>query len=211
MFERESLLEIGGFNPEWYHAEDMEVSLRLISKGGAIIYAPDAVVHHVPEVESPRFLAKRRRDARAHMRILRHFPRSKRKGPGLDFIGSSTLVLTIFPLWVMALVSGIPFFFSLITQPDWTWEDAKIRWQTQLLLATICLMALHEFILWRGPLGVVNRGAIKQGKWSLVAIFKIRNLTLRWSIALWQGMLLGLTDALRGKNGHRKLFGKKIK
>lgn len=211
MFERESLLEIGGFNPEWYHAEDMEVSLRLISKGGAIIYAPDAVVHHVPEVESPRFLAKRRRDARAHMRILRHFPRSKRKGPGLDFIGSSTLVLTIFPLWVMALVSGIPFFFSLITQPDWTWEDAKIRWQTQLLLATIGLMALHEFILWRGPLGVVNRGAIKQGKWSLVAIFKIRNLTLRWSIALWQGMLLGLTDALRGKNGHRKLFGKKIK
>ena len=93
MFERESLLEIGGFNPEWYHAEDMEVSLRLIAKGGAIVYAPDAVVHHVPEVESPRFLAKRRRDARAHMRIVRHFPRSKRQGPGLDFIGSSTLVL----------------------------------------------------------------------------------------------------------------------
>ena len=209
MFERASLLEIGGFNPKWYHAEDMEVSLRLIANGGTIVYAPDAVVHHVPEIKSSRFLAKRRRDARAHMRIVRHFPRRKRLDPGLDFIGSSTFVLTVFPLWVMALVSGIPFLFSFLTQPDWSWEIAKTWWQTQLLLATGVLMIVHEFILWRGPLGVVNRGAIKQGNWSLFTIFKIRNLTLRWSIALWQGMFLGITDALRGANGHRKLFGKK--
>jgi cellulose synthase/poly-beta-1,6-N-acetylglucosamine synthase-like glycosyltransferase len=211
MFERESLLEIGGFNPHWFHAEDMEVSLRLIANGGVIVYAPDAVVHHVPEIESSRFLAKRRRDARAHIRILRHFPRRKRLGPELDFIGSSTFVLTIFPLWVMALVSGIPFLFSFLTQPDWSWEVAKTWWETRLLLATLGLMVIHEFVLWRGPLGVVNRGAIKQGKLSLMTIFKIRNLTLRWSIALWQGMFLGVVDALRGKNGHRKLFGKKQK
>ncbi|DAC15565.1 MAG TPA: glycosyltransferase family 2 protein [Candidatus Poseidoniales archaeon] len=209
MFLREKLLSIGGFNPEWYHAEDMEVSLRLIAKGGSIIYAPNAVVRHVPEVESSRFLAKRRRDARAHMRIIRNFPRTKRKGPGLDFIGSSTVVLMVFPLWIMALISGIPFLFSYLTQDDWSWEMAKARWQTQLLLATGALMILHEFILWRGPLGVVNRGAIKQGKWSLLTVFKVRNLTLRWSFALWQGLFLGLTDALRGLNGHRKLFGKK--
>jgi cellulose synthase/poly-beta-1,6-N-acetylglucosamine synthase-like glycosyltransferase len=211
MFERESLLEIGGFNPTWYHAEDMEVSLRLIANGGTIVYAPDAVVHHVPEIESGRFLAKRRRDARAHMRIVRHFPRGKRQGPELDFIGSSTFVLTVFPLWIMALATGIPFIFSFITQPDWTWEDAKYWWQTRLLLATLGLMLIHEFILWRGPLGVVNRGAIKQGKWSLLTVFKIRNLTLRWSIALWQGLFLGIKDAVRGANGHRKLFGKNKK
>ena len=211
MFKRESLLEIGGFNPTWYHAEDMEVSLRLIANGGTIVYAPDAVVHHVPEIESGRFLAKRRRDARAHMRIVRHFPRGKRQGPELDFIGSSTFVLTVFPLWIMALATGIPFIFSFITQPDWTWEDAKYWWQTRLLLATLGLMLIHEFILWRGPLGVVNRGAIKQGKWSLLTGFKIRNLTLRWSIALWQGLFLGIKDAVRGANGHRKLFGKNKK
>jgi cellulose synthase/poly-beta-1,6-N-acetylglucosamine synthase-like glycosyltransferase len=211
MFKRESLLEIGGFNPTWYHAEDMEVSLRLIANGGTIVYAPDAVVHHVPEIESGRFLAKRRRDARAHMRIVRHFPRGKRQGPELDFIGSSTFVLTVFPLWIMALATGIPFIFSFITQPDWTWEDAKYWWQTRLLLATLGLMLIHEFILWRGPLGVVNRGAIKQGKWSLLTVFKILNLTLRWSIALWQGLFLGIKDAVRGANGHRKLFGKNKK
>ena len=209
MFKRETLLKIGGFDPLWYHAEDMEVSLRLIAEGGSIIYAPDAVVRHVPEVESSRFLAKRRRDARAHMRIIRHFPRTKRKGPGLDFIGSSTVVLTVFPLWSLAFISGVPFLFSYLTQDDWSWEMAKTRWQTHLLLATGILMVLHEFILWRGPLGVVNRGAIKQGKWSLLTVFKVRNLTLRWSVALWQGLFLGFTDALRGLNGHRKLFRKK--
>ena len=72
-------------------------------------------------------------------------------------------------------------------------------------------MLVHEFVLWRGPLGVVNRGAIRQGSWSLLTIFKIRNLTLRWSIALWQGILLGMADALRARNGHRKLFEKKQK
>ena len=211
MFEREKLLEIGGFNPAWYHAEDMEVSLRLIANGGTIVYAPDAVVHHVPETESSRFLAKRRRDARAHMRIMRQFPRGKRQGPELDFIGSSTFVLTVFPLWVMVLATGIPFLFSFLTQPDWSWELAKSWWQTRLLLVTLGLMLIHEFVLWRGPLGIVNRGAIKQGKWSLLTIYKIRNLTLRWSIALWQGLFLGITDAIRGANGHRKLFAKNKK
>ncbi|MEC8540944.1 MAG: glycosyltransferase family A protein, partial [Candidatus Thermoplasmatota archaeon] len=34
MFLRKSLNNIGGFDPTWYHAEDMEVSLKLIANGG---------------------------------------------------------------------------------------------------------------------------------------------------------------------------------
>ena len=37
MFKRSRLLEVGGFDPEWYHAEDMEVSLKLLELGGVII------------------------------------------------------------------------------------------------------------------------------------------------------------------------------
>ena len=211
MFERESLLAVGGFDPQWYHAEDMEVSLRLNAAGGTIVYAPDAVVHHVPEKETSRFLAKRRRDARAHMRIVRHFPRGRRSGPGFDFIGSSTIVLTVFPLWIMALVSGIPFGFSFFTEEDWTWDVAKTRWQTQMLVVTVLMMVVHEFVLWRGPLGVVNRGALSVGRFSILEILRIRKLTMKWSIALWQGLLLGAKDALLGHNGHRRLFSKKPK
>ena len=49
MFKTNELIAIGGFNPEWYHAEDMEVSLKLIEAGGTIVYTPYAVVNHVPE------------------------------------------------------------------------------------------------------------------------------------------------------------------
>ena len=44
MFKRDNLLAIGGFDPSWYHAEDMEVSLKLIQAGGIIVYTPNAVV-----------------------------------------------------------------------------------------------------------------------------------------------------------------------
>lgn len=206
MFHRASLLAIGGFDPEWYHAEDMEVSLRLIGSGGSIIYAPNAVVQHVPEIERKRFLGKRRRDARAHVRIMRHFPRRKRVGPGLDFIGSSTVVLMVLPLWISALVSGLPFAFKAITMGEWSWFIAQQWWQTKMLLSTIVLMFVHEFILWRGALGEVNRGALREGKVSLRSIWRIRRLTFRWSLALWQGLMLGIMDAFRGKNGHRPMF-----
>ena len=73
MFLAEALVAIGGFDPTWYHAEDMEVSLRLLSAGGTIVYAPTAVVEHLPEEGYRRFLRKRRRDARAHLRIIHHF------------------------------------------------------------------------------------------------------------------------------------------
>jgi hypothetical protein len=67
------------------------------------------------EIERKRFLGKRKRDARAHVRIVRHFPRRKAHWSlVLDFIGSSTLVLMVLPLWISALVSGLPFAFKAV-------------------------------------------------------------------------------------------------
>ncbi len=119
MFLAEALVAIGGFDPTWYHAEDMEVSLRLLSAGGTIVYAPTAVVEHLPEEGYRRFLRKRRRDARAHLRIIHHFgwggPR-RANAPRLrhDFtsdalgaafvaplLGGACAVASLFgPLWV---------------------------------------------------------------------------------------------------------------
>jgi len=209
MFHRESLIEIGGFNPKWYHAEDMEVSLRLIENGGTIVYAPDALVSHVPESGRKRFLAKRSRDARAHVRIIRNFPRRRRKGPDLDFIGSSTIVLMVAPLWISALVSGLPFIYSLLTSDSLDWEVVKQWWEFKMLILTISLLILHQFILLRGPLGVVIRGSIRESNQpKIIALFSLRALTLQWSLALWKGLLLGVIDSITGKNGHRRLFSK---
>jgi hypothetical protein len=37
-----------------------------------------------------------------------------------------------------------------------------------------------------------------------IAMLGVRRLTLRWSVALWQGLLLGCLDALLGRNGHKR-------
>jgi cellulose synthase/poly-beta-1,6-N-acetylglucosamine synthase-like glycosyltransferase len=207
MFHRTSLLEVGGFDPEWYHAEDMEVSLRLIEAGGTIVYAPEALVRHVPETGITRFLNKRKRDARAHVRIVRHYPKGKRAGPGFDFLGSSAMVLILFPLWLAIFISGLPFLYEIYRLGTLDWEQLSVLWETKVLIGSFILLFLHEIILWRGPLGVVNRTVLRSAKGSKIkAMFGVRRLTILWSIALWHGLILGCLDAVSGKHGHKPLL-----
>ena len=203
MFSRKHLDEVGGFDPSWYHAEDMEVSLKLISNGGSIVYAPEAVVAHVPESGRKRFLAKRSRDARAHVRIVRKYPKKRRPGTDFDFIGSSTLVLLVAPLWFTALLTGLPFLYFYLNAENKSWDEVQTWWQTNVLLVTLAMLLVQELILWRGPLGVVNRTAIFQSRKNRFYVyFALKGLIIQWSLALWKGLMLGCMDALLKKNGH---------
>jgi cellulose synthase/poly-beta-1,6-N-acetylglucosamine synthase-like glycosyltransferase len=75
-FRRSLLLEIGGFDPNWFHAEDTEVSYRIWRRGYRIRYVPEAVVNHIPEQDWRTFSKKRYRDAKAFTRMLRRYSRS---------------------------------------------------------------------------------------------------------------------------------------
>ncbi len=75
-FRREILLEVGGFDPRWYHAEDTEVSYRIWELGHRIQYVPEAVVHHIPEEDWRTYLRKRYRDAKAFTRMLGRYTRA---------------------------------------------------------------------------------------------------------------------------------------
>jgi cellulose synthase/poly-beta-1,6-N-acetylglucosamine synthase-like glycosyltransferase len=75
-FRRSLLLEVGGFDATWYHAEDTEVSYRIWQRGYRIRYVPGAIVHHVPEGNWRTFYRKRYRDAKAFTRMLRRYSRS---------------------------------------------------------------------------------------------------------------------------------------
>jgi hypothetical protein len=84
-----------------------------------------------------------------------------------------------------------------------TWEEVQTWWQTNVFLVTLALLLIQELILWRGPLGVVNRTAIFQSKKnSLYVYFALKGLIIQWSLALWKGLILGCMDALLKKNGH---------
>ncbi|MDP6863864.1 MAG: glycosyltransferase family A protein [Candidatus Poseidoniaceae archaeon] len=188
MFNREKLLEVGGFDPSWYHAEDMEVSLRLIAEGGVIIYAPDAVVNHIPETGLTRFLSKRKRDSRAHVRIVRNYPARNRRGPGFDFIGSSWIILSLLPAW-LSMIAGFVFLLKdgfdidnikneiiTVSEPVWLFLPIMIWWLLSL----------------RTTLFIAAKKSPLKAPWIFVA----------WSLALWQGIILGCLDALFGRNGH---------
>ena len=203
MFHSKSLDEIGGFDPDWYHAEDMEVSLKLIANGGTIVYAPEAVVAHVPESGRKRFLDKRSRDARAHVRIIRKYPKRRRPGPDFDFIGSSTMVLIVAPLWITAFVMVLPFLYLISQTSSVGKEEYLSWWQTKILLVSFLSTIIQELILWRGPLGVVNRTAILHSNKNRFYVYLAQKfLILQWSVALWKGLFLGFVDALTKKNGH---------
>jgi hypothetical protein len=77
------------------------------------------------------------------------------------------------------------------------------QWEVRLLTVSLTLLLVHEVLLWSGPLGVVNREVIRTTqRRKLRAVIGVRWLTLRWSFALWHGLLLGALDAALKRNGH---------
>ena len=182
MFHREKLLDIGGFDPSWYHAEDMEVSLKLVQEGGTIVYTPEAVVNHVPETGLHRFLKKRKRDARAHVRIHRRY-----KGIRHDFIGSSWIVLWMIPLMLLGGFGLFEYINNLLSFGEVNAESLYYSLSREVLLISIVpLFWLISFL----------RSDLPKRK--PYATFVL----ISWSLALWQGILLGYLDALLGRNGH---------
>lgn len=184
MFKRNSLLSIGGFDPSWYHAEDMEVSLKLIQDGGIIVYTPNAVVNHVPETGLRRFLNKRKRDARAHVRIHRRY---KILRTGHDFIGSSWIVLWMIPLMVLGGFGLFEYINNLLSYDEVNAESFYYALSREVLLISIVpLFWLTSFFRSHLP------------KRKPYAVFVL----MSWSFVLWQGIILGYLDALLGRNGH---------
>ena len=110
MFKRVNLISLGGFDPSWYHAEDMEVSMKLIQTGGDIRYEPEAVVDHVAENSLKIFLQKRRRDARAHTRIMRKY-----RGVKLDFSKDGMLIAFLLIPYIALSATMVNFLDPVIT------------------------------------------------------------------------------------------------
>ena len=218
MFRADALRDAGGFDPSWYHAEDMEVSLTMVAMGGSIVYTPDAMVRHVPEEGRQRFAAKRRRDARAHVRIARRWPRRARKGMRFDFLGTPLLVLAMMPLRLASYA-----FFAAALGPAMLWwaqngAGGDVALPAELaattgtaLIAWGGMVLFCEATMWGSALGAVTREVMANARrrnrltWVISReAFALRLLLFSWSWALWSGLVLGGWDALTGRNGHRR-------
>ena len=152
MFRADMLRSIGGFSPDWFHAEDMEVSIRIIQNGGSILYVPEATVKHVAEEGLLRFLKKRYRDARAHFRIVRRYGFRGIQTPRKpmvkhDFISDGAVISLLLPmlgLWLFAVKLLWPDYptvaifcmlveILLLVVP---WSRIRILWSAAIWLGT---------------------------------------------------------------------------
>ena len=162
MFQRDALMDVGGFDPDWYHAEDMEVSLRLLQTGGVIVYTPTAVVHHVAESSLKLFLRKRSRDARAHMRIRRRYGRHGVRKPNghihfHDFVSDAKEVVWMLPIALtgMSLAIGAMCWWSMGSPVWWMASTTATIWT--LLYASRIHHLLWSGALWYGAgLGILD-------------------------------------------------------
>ena len=200
MFLAERLRAIGGFDPMWYHAEDMEVSQRLLAAGGVILHASGAVVHHVEEADLGVFLWKRRRDARGHVRIMRHHPRRSTTLPDHDFLGHSTSILLIAPLF-LGLVTLAVLVLLELARSGW-----DVAWRSPLRE-----LAITAVLAWVGEAAALTVcDPIDHASWHGTALQRLRRRWLaRWLLRLWSlalvvGLSQGVLDALFGRHGHRR-------
>ena len=130
MFKRDTLISRGGFDPEWFHAEDMEVSMKILETGGIIHYEPDAIVDHVAEEDLSHFLQKRRRDARAHIRIIRKYPRIKH-----DFTSDGNFIAILLPLLCIFIFGAVDSWISVF-------------------ILILCVSIFRNYLLWSAALWI---------------------------------------------------------
>lgn len=99
------LEEISGFDPEWFHAEDTEVSYRIVQKGYKIYYQSSAIVRHVPEGDWKSYLRKRYRGTKAHFRIMPKYTKNVLED---DFVSWKMVIQpVIYPIIIPSLVLTI--------------------------------------------------------------------------------------------------------
>jgi len=176
-FRREILLEVGGFNPRWYHAEDTEVSYRIWKLGHRIQYVPEAVVHHVPEEDWRTYLRKRYRDAKAFTRMLGKYTRSAMLED--DFVSLDMKVLP--PVFLAILVVAV---LAVILLPT--------PWVTLPLLVLGFLMVLALLFILPEAVAVARASKRVRFFFQGLALCVLRGFA--WGLGLGVG---GLRQVLR--------------
>jgi len=142
-FPRKLLLKTGGFDPRWFHAEDTEVSYRVLQQGLRIYYQPSAVVRHVPEGSWRAYLRKRYRGTRAHLRMM---PRYARDVVSDDFVSRKMLFQPVAYTLAVGL-AGVAVLGGIMGRLGLNWAFTVEAWAIGVGFACYLLGILAEFPL----------------------------------------------------------------
>lgn len=79
IFRKSVLEEIGGFNPNWVHGEDAEISFLIYEKNYKIMKENSALTYHVAESKFRQLVFKGYRDGKAYVRATFFHPKTSLK------------------------------------------------------------------------------------------------------------------------------------
>jgi len=79
IFRKSVLEEVGGFNPNWIHGEDAEISFLIFEMNYKIIKEDRALTYHVPEKKIRNLVYKGYRDGKAYVRATFFHPSTSLK------------------------------------------------------------------------------------------------------------------------------------
>jgi len=192
MCRRTVLEEINGFNPEWIHAEDVEVSFLVSKNGYKVIKQDKAIANHIPENSPKRTIKKGLRDSRAYIRVAKNHKKKtlKNKFHHTWYFPFDLVLLPIFYLFILITIIFLPIYQIII----WLFSNS-------------ILVSIFNIWIW-GFLSIVTFLFI----YSLIPSFqvflkskKLQNFIgplllhnirgFAWGI----GLFLGIIDVVRGK------------
>ena len=103
LVRKQSLLDIGGFDPLLRVGEDVDLCWRLLAKGEQIYYVPEGVVYHHHRSELIQFLKRRYNYGQSEAILQKRYPAERRR---LTFFEGN--------LFILALVAVVFFMTGLL-------------------------------------------------------------------------------------------------
>jgi GT2 family glycosyltransferase len=99
---RQQILDVGGFDPRFRRAEDVELAYRLEASGARFVFNPDAVTHHYAERSFRSWIEIARAYGQAHV----DFGQAEGQGWVLDNVGKEFYELNVVNQWATRLLVG---------------------------------------------------------------------------------------------------------
>lgn len=201
IFRKSVLEEIGGFNPNWVHGEDAEISFLIYEKNYKIIKENSAITYHVAEKNFRRLVFKGYRDGRAYVRATFFHPRTSLKNKfNTSWYFPYDMVFQ--PILYALLIFLIPFIFLLwlfninyfITA--WGIWEARFPNVTRISFYIFLVISLFLFFYSFIPSAhVARRTRANKSKYFIRTVFLHYIRGIAWGFSL----ITGIINAIRFK------------
>lgn len=193
MFRRNVLDELGGFNPEWVHGEDAEISFLTVEHGFKIIKQNDAITYHIPESGFNKLVRKGFRDAKAYVRVTKsHTKISLRNKFNTTWYFRNDMILLpiLYAFLIISILFILPISTILIIVSDLIFIKIILLGTSNILLIISAFIFIYSLV----PAYQVSHKSERNFFYSFIGTVIIHHTRcFAWGL----GLILGILNLFR--------------